>query len=427
MPAIPIVALNLAFPIGGTEPFVFSAFIAIPLLAAVVLWLVPARVPRAADRRRPLRAARARRLRRPERRSAATSPGSERCSPARCSRSCSGRAGGCGRSPSRSRCSTGSSSPRSATSRKAAGDPSTERAFYEPLLAELDRLAAGERPFRVEVPPTKNRWEADYVAREYPLARGWLRQLESDDFDLFTDGNLDADAYRDWLDATRSATSPSPMRRCDYLAEDEVALIDSGLDYLDEVWSDDDWRLYRVADPARARGRGDRRRLVRGRRRARPARDRPRSTSTPLWSVTAGEACVSEGADDETEVERGRGAERSRSRRGSAGIRLGIVLGLASSVAWGVSDFLGGLQSRRISALSVLLGEPAGRPRARARGRADRRRQRLSARRRAARRCSRGDRGARARRVLPRDGARLGERRGDDRRARGARPGGRAG
>lgn len=40
---------------------------------------------------------------------------------------------------------------------------------------------------------------------------------------------------------------------------------------------------------------------------------------------------------------------------------LGIALGLASSVAWGISDFLGGLQSRRISALSVLLvTQPVG-------------------------------------------------------------------
>jgi drug/metabolite transporter (DMT)-like permease len=40
---------------------------------------------------------------------------------------------------------------------------------------------------------------------------------------------------------------------------------------------------------------------------------------------------------------------------------LGIVLGLGSSVAWGISDFLGGLQSRRMSALTVLLvSQPVG-------------------------------------------------------------------
>jgi len=40
---------------------------------------------------------------------------------------------------------------------------------------------------------------------------------------------------------------------------------------------------------------------------------------------------------------------------------LGLALGLASSLAWGVSDFLGGLQSRRIATLSVLLvSQPVG-------------------------------------------------------------------
>ena len=40
---------------------------------------------------------------------------------------------------------------------------------------------------------------------------------------------------------------------------------------------------------------------------------------------------------------------------------LGIALALASSVAWGVSDFLGGMQSRRISVLTVLLvSQPVG-------------------------------------------------------------------
>jgi drug/metabolite transporter (DMT)-like permease len=40
---------------------------------------------------------------------------------------------------------------------------------------------------------------------------------------------------------------------------------------------------------------------------------------------------------------------------------LGIALALASSVAWGTSDFLGGLRARRISALTVLLvSQPVG-------------------------------------------------------------------
>jgi drug/metabolite transporter (DMT)-like permease len=40
---------------------------------------------------------------------------------------------------------------------------------------------------------------------------------------------------------------------------------------------------------------------------------------------------------------------------------LGIALALAASVSWGISDFLGGLQSRRFSALSVLLvSQPVG-------------------------------------------------------------------
>jgi uncharacterized membrane protein len=38
---------------------------------------------------------------------------------------------------------------------------------------------------------------------------------------------------------------------------------------------------------------------------------------------------------------------------------LGIVLALAASVSWGVADFLGGLQSRKLSTLTVVLGVEA--------------------------------------------------------------------
>lgn len=247
--AIPIAVLNLAFPTGGSEPFVFSAFIAIPLLAGAVVWLVPAEY-RALRIGAVLYALLALVL-------------------FVVSNALGGnvtRLGALFAGPvlalvlwPRGRlvvCAIAIPliywqlvAPVRDV-RKAAGDPSTERAFYEPLVAELDRLQAGEPPFRIEVPPTRNRWEADYVAREYPLARGWLRQLESEDFALFTEGRLTADAYRDWLARHAVSYVAVPDAPLDYLAEDEVALIGTGLDYLQPVWSDDRWRLYRVALPS---------------------------------------------------------------------------------------------------------------------------------------------------------------------------------
>jgi hypothetical protein len=133
----------------------------------------------------------------------------------------------------------------------AVGDPSTEAGFYAPLLDELDTLTVGA-PTRVEIAPTRNRWEAAYVAESYPLARGWLRQAESDDFELFKDERLTPDAYLEWLRERAVGYVAVPQGvDLDYLADDETALIASGLPYLDLVWENDDWRLYEVAgDPA---------------------------------------------------------------------------------------------------------------------------------------------------------------------------------
>lgn len=127
----------------------------------------------------------------------------------------------------------------------AAGDPSTERAYYAPLLDELAGRTGAE-PIRVEVPPTRNRWEAAYVADRFPLARGWLRQLEADDIELFTGDALDAGAYRDWLaDHGVSYVALSDAEH-DYIAEREVELIEAGVPGLSEVWSQGPWRLFEV-------------------------------------------------------------------------------------------------------------------------------------------------------------------------------------
>jgi hypothetical protein len=191
--------------------------------------------------------------------------------------------------------------------RKAAGDPATERAFFDPLNAELDRLAADDGEFRIEIPPTQNRWEATYVAPDHPIARGWLRQLEFDDFDLFTDGSLTPSAYLDWLRRHGVSYVAVPDAELDYLAEDEVAMIGGGLEYLIPVWRAEDWALYRVAG-SDAWDLGARGVVSTGADHVVVDLPSVGSESVPVnwtryWDVAAGDACVSEGADGETVVE----------------------------------------------------------------------------------------------------------------------------
>ena len=127
----------------------------------------------------------------------------------------------------------------------AEGDPSTEAAYYEPLLQELTARTGGD-PVRVEVPPTRSRWEATYVAESFPLARGWLRQLESEDLPLFDAETLGADDYRTWLAEHGVSYVAVSDADPDYFARSEFALLERGVPGLDEVWSDGHWRLLKV-------------------------------------------------------------------------------------------------------------------------------------------------------------------------------------
>jgi hypothetical protein len=192
----------------------------------------------------------------------------------------------------------------------ASGDPSVHESYYEPLLAQLERRTRG-MPVRIEIPPSLNRWEADHVAPRFPLARGWLRQLESDDFDLFTDGNLTPGAYRSWLGQLGVSYVAVSSAKSDYLSTDEEALIRRGLPYLHPVWSNQDWRLYRVEGstglvsttgdfPAPAAPR-DRITALGPAGFTLSARDSGRLLVrvryTRYWTVTAGDACVERDGD----------------------------------------------------------------------------------------------------------------------------------
>jgi hypothetical protein len=129
---------------------------------------------------------------------------------------------------------------------RASGDPSVRREFHAPLLREL-RERTGGAPVRIEIPPTQDRWEVYYVSPEFILARGWERQLETDEHSLFR-SDLNPRSYRTWLRANGVSYVALPDAPLDYLSKREKALIAHGLPYLEPIWSNADWRLFAVRD-----------------------------------------------------------------------------------------------------------------------------------------------------------------------------------
>ncbi|MFD4692422.1 hypothetical protein [Streptomyces sp. NPDC058463] len=134
------------------------------------------------------------------------------------------------------------------------------------VVAALHALGADRT--RVEVVPARNHREAALLAPHVTMARGWNRQLDVERGRLFYGRTLAPAAYRDWLDrwgvglvVLHSGTPDSP-------AEAEAALVRRGADWLEPVWQDTWWRVYRVrgaAGPVSAPGevvRGDAATLV---------------------------------------------------------------------------------------------------------------------------------------------------------------------
>jgi hypothetical protein len=89
-----------------------------------------------------------------------------------------------------------------------------------------------------------------------PLARGWLRQLDTSRSALFYDGSLDAAGYLRWLRSAGVSFVALPSGRPDYEAWAEAALLRAGVPGLQEVWSDRSWRLLQVADGVIVHGEG---------------------------------------------------------------------------------------------------------------------------------------------------------------------------
>lgn len=184
---------------------------------------------------------------------------------------------------------------------KVVDDPSTAAAYSAPLIDAVQ--ARTQAPVRIEVPFTRAHWVENHVAQQLPLARGWMTQIDTRRNALFRDGTpLTAREYRAWLYDSGVAFVALPDVALDPAGRKEAELIETGAaPYLQEVWGNEEWRLFAVrGSPGLATGAAtvtalepDTVTLDARRRGDTLLRVRP----SPYWRVTRGEATVAPAGD----------------------------------------------------------------------------------------------------------------------------------
>lgn len=187
---------------------------------------------------------------------------------------------------------------------RSVGDPSTSASYFEPAAQWLrGHGAEGER---IEVPSTANHWEAAYLAPDFDLARGWLRQAETTRDDIFYDeGKLTNRSYSAWLRDNAIAYVALPDAPLDYSSVAERRLIIADPPYLKLRYSSEHWRIYRVVHPkpmvSPLDGAAATTRWV-GRQGfaldvTRPGLFLVRVNFTPYWSIKRGSGCLLRAGD----------------------------------------------------------------------------------------------------------------------------------
>ncbi|MGH3743658.1 MAG: hypothetical protein ACRDTP_02230 [Mycobacteriales bacterium] len=126
----------------------------------------------------------------------------------------------------------------------AAGDPSVSSSYYTGLLRFLGTQDPADG--RLEIPFTREHWEAARVAPYFPIARGWERQTDYK-YDAVLYDTLTPASYRQWLASAGVDLVALPDAPIDYGGRAEKALLAHAPAYLVPIWHDAHWQVWKVA------------------------------------------------------------------------------------------------------------------------------------------------------------------------------------
>jgi len=126
-----------------------------------------------------------------------------------------------------------------------AASPYASSAYYDSLVAELDRVGPPLRDQRVEVVDDGTHVAAFTLLDHAMLARGWESQEDAQLNPVLYDSDLNAVSYKVWLQDNAVGFVAISHRK--HAPSYEYALVANRKpDYLREMWHDAAWTLYRV-------------------------------------------------------------------------------------------------------------------------------------------------------------------------------------
>jgi hypothetical protein len=185
----------------------------------------------------------------------------------------------------------------------AAGDLSTKPLYYQGMTRFL--AAHQQTPGKVEIPFTKDHWEATYVAEKVPLARGWDRQVDlSRNSVLYSP--MTPETYANWLHDNAVKYVALPDAALDSGGEAEAAILQHPPAWLKQVYADQHWKIWQVTDATPlATGVGTMTELTHNGFTLSAARSGAtvvRLRWSPSWRVDSGDACLAQAAGGWTTV-----------------------------------------------------------------------------------------------------------------------------